>query len=62
MIDLEISLVKSFGWSLSEIDKTDVESLLGFVSRYNDTSGGSANAPGHKQGPEIVYCDTVSWL
>jgi hypothetical protein len=55
MIDLEISLVKAFNWSLYEIDATDIESLLPFVARF----AGSNGEPAVKK---QVYCDQVSWL
>ncbi len=35
MIDLEIGLVRAFNWSLRDIDETDIESLLPFISRLN---------------------------
>jgi transketolase N-terminal domain/subunit len=38
MIDMEISLVKSFGWDLHSIDETDIESLLPFVNRFAGVS------------------------
>lgn len=50
MIDLEISLVKSLGWSLHEIDETALESLLQFIGRLNGA------------GNEIVFADQVDWL
>jgi hypothetical protein len=53
--DLEISLVNSFGWSLQEIDNTDIESLFPFIMRYAHTGG----EPVVKQG---IFCDQVSWL
>jgi len=34
MIDMEISLIKAFGWDLHSIDETDIESLLPFVNRF----------------------------
>jgi len=55
LIDLEISLVKAFGWSLADIDETDIESLLSFVYRLNYKKAESAK-------PKQVYCDQVSWL
>lgn len=58
MIDLEIALVKAFGWSLWEIDETDTESLVGFVNRFTDTQG---KAPTGSE-PKMVYCDQVDWL
>lgn len=32
-MDIQLTLVKSFGWSLADIDRTDVGSLFDFV-RY----------------------------
>jgi hypothetical protein len=50
MTDLEIDLVKAFGWSLAEIDRTDIESLFPFLHRL----GGHAEP--------TAYCDEVDWL
>jgi len=52
--DLEISLIKTFGWSLWDIDETDSESLLDFVSLFAGTNEQS-------QVKKIVYCDQVNW-
>lgn len=54
LIDLEISLVRAFGWPLAAIDETAIESLLPFVSRFGRTAAGSGAAQ--------VYCDQVDWL
>ena len=53
LVDLEISLVKAFGWSLHDIDETEIESLLPFLARI-----ATANQPKEK----VVYADQVSWL
>jgi hypothetical protein len=53
--DLEITLVKSFGWSLHDIDHTDIESLFPFVSRFAGTAG-KVNVQ------RKVYCDQAAWL
>jgi transketolase N-terminal domain/subunit len=55
LIDLEILLAKNFGWSLYEIDNTDVESLIDFINRISAT-GGKPNLS--KQ----AFCDEVDWL
>jgi len=47
-------LVRTFGWSLHDIDETDVESLLTFVSGLT----GKKPAFARKRG----YCDQVDWL
>jgi hypothetical protein len=52
LVDLEISLVRAFGWSLHDIDETAVESLLPFVGRF-------------ARKPEVrktAYADEVDWL
>jgi hypothetical protein len=61
-LDLEISLVKAFGWSLAEIDRTNVESLMPFLRRFNATQGSSAQEP--RAPSRRVYCDdpAASWL
>jgi hypothetical protein len=58
MVDLEIALAKAFGWSLWEIDETDVESLVGFINRFTDTQGKTIQA----SGPRKTFCDQVDWL
>jgi len=55
--DLEISLVRAFGWSLEDIDRTDIESLIPFLKRLNETDGGIRSSNRKK-----VYCDQVDWL
>ena len=61
MIDLEVSLVKTFGWSLRDIDETDVESLLDFVGRLTEKQG-IGDAGGYTGRGKRAYCDTVDWL
>jgi hypothetical protein len=56
MIDLELTLVKAFGWSLRDIDETDVESLLPFIARFNGSDGTGF------QTQQKVFCDQVEWL
>jgi len=49
LIELEISLIKAFGWSLWDIDNTDIESLLPLVVHFGDGKAVSRKA----------YCDQV---
>ena len=56
-IDLEISLVKAFGWSLEDIDETEIDSLIPFIMRFSETDGGENPIKTKK-----VYADQVSWL
>jgi len=53
LIDMEIALVKAWGWSLRDIDGTSIESLLPFISRFN----GGGGRPKIKKS-----CDQVGWL
>ena len=64
MIDLEISLVEAFSWSLNEIDATDIETLLPFVRRYSARRMQSAGrlSAGGQQPQEKAFCDQVGWL
>jgi hypothetical protein len=55
LIDLEISLIKAWNWSLYEIDRTDIESLLPFIFRMSETGGEQAPT-------RMAYCDQVGWL
>ena len=48
-------LAGRYGWSLYEIDLTDIESLIPFVFRTATASG----SPNKKTG---TYCDQVDWL
>jgi len=49
---MEIVLVKQFGWSLRDIDETDIESMIDFITRF----GGQSE-------PKVrrVYCDQVDF-
>jgi hypothetical protein len=47
-----------FGWSLREIDETDIESLIPFVFEYPRWRIGQQTGGGEKQ----VYADQVNWL
>lgn len=58
LIDLEIMLARAFGWSLRDIDETDVSSLLAFVRRFNETHAGAAG----ERPPRRAYADEVDWL
>jgi hypothetical protein len=60
LVDLEISLVKAFGWSLRDIDETDIESLLPFIFRL--TAGPSEPGASGRPTKKTAYCDQVSWL
>lgn len=53
LIDLEILLVKAFGWSLHDIDETDIESLMPFIRRLTQ---------GQTKPTKQTYCDQVDWL
>jgi hypothetical protein len=53
MIDMEIALARTLGWSLHDIDATDSSSLLEFVARL--TANGGAE-------PKKVFVDQVDWL
>lgn len=54
LIDMEIALVKAWGWSLRDIDGTSIESLLPFISRFNGSGGGQPTVK--------KACDQVDWL
>ncbi len=57
--DLKCSLVELFYWSLYDIDRTDIESLVPFVFHYPVWK-----ARFHGNGPprSTLYADQVSWL
>jgi hypothetical protein len=54
---MKIRLVERWGWSLRDIDETDIESLLPFIFRFAEANGGLA-----KDASPRVYCDQVAWL
>jgi hypothetical protein len=54
MVDIEVKLVQAYTWSLYDIDRTDIESLLPFIGRLA--------GPGLPAAGSVVYCDQVSWL
>lgn len=58
VIDLEIAMVKAFGWSLRDLDETDIESLLPFMFRLTATSPEMGGKPAGR----MVYADEVNWL
>jgi hypothetical protein len=51
MVEIEIQLAKSLGWSLHDIDETDASHLLEFI---NQLSG--------KKVMRKTYIDQVNWL
>jgi hypothetical protein len=53
LIDLEIGLVKAFGWSLHDIDETNVGSLIPFIGRLTVRE---------ESGSRRVYADEAGWL
>jgi len=55
-VDLEISLVDRFGWSVGQIDETDITHLLAFVRRY------LKSRPNQQPQTGKLYADQVDWL
>jgi len=54
MVEIEVLLARSLGWSLYAIDETDASHLLNFVTHL--TSGKTAPAERRR------YADEVDWL
>jgi hypothetical protein len=52
MVEIEIQLAKSLGWSLHDIDETDASHLLEFINQLS--SGKSMSRK--------TYIDQVNWL
>lgn len=50
--------MKAFGWSLRDIDDTDIESLLPFINRMSAQGGQGSPGTGQKK----VYADEVDFL
>jgi hypothetical protein len=55
MLEFEHNVVKRWGWSLREIDETDMESLIPFV--FYQQKAGKARLPVKR-----MFCDQVGWL
>jgi hypothetical protein len=55
VLQVEINLVKAFQWSLYEIDRTDINSLIPFYLHVSSGTGTGSNA-------SQAYCDEVGWL
>lgn len=53
LIDLEIALVRAFGWSLRDIDETFIDSLLPFVRRLTQET---------ENEQRLAFADEVDWL
>ena len=52
-MEIQLTLVKSFGWSLSDIDRTDAVSLFDFVRHVAGRSG--EGRPGKQLFAEDVW-------
>lgn len=50
LLDLEFDLIKTFGWSLVDIDATDCTSLFDMVRRV-----------GQRHKPKDVFAEDVAW-
>lgn len=61
MVEIEILLARTFGWSLHDIDETDAGSLMNFIQglgkKNQSVSTETAPKPARR-----VYCDQVDWL
>jgi hypothetical protein len=58
-----------FGWSLYEIDRTDIESLLPFVMHAPKNNHGAPMSTSDTETQSVVtnrknrvFCDQVNWL
>jgi len=52
MARLDRNMVKQYGWSLRDLDETDIESLFPFLQAVTGSTGA----------PVQTYCDQVGWL
>jgi hypothetical protein len=59
LTDLKITLVQAFGWSLHEINQTDIVDLLCFVRRLPAKTAAKGRPPVPQQ---PAYCDQVDWM
>jgi len=53
-------MVERFGWSLRDIDETDIESLIPFVMRITSRTEEMPEKTVPKE--KKLYCDQVSWM
>ena len=60
VLDLEISLVERWGWSLRDIDETDIESLLPFIYRFAATTGKDGKRPTKATGNK-AFIDQINF-
>ena len=62
---LKAALVNAFGWSLFDIDNTDLESLMPFVEQVIKNTEKGRQSKNVKGAYKRVYCDdpaVTSWL
>jgi hypothetical protein len=50
LLDMQITLIKVFGWSLADIDRTDSSSLFDLIRHI-----------GKGPKPKTVFADEVEW-
>ncbi|MEP7137848.1 MAG: hypothetical protein ABI904_23215 [Chloroflexota bacterium] len=53
-------LVDGFQWSLHDIDRTDIESLIPFVFHFPRFK--QARKDGNPTKPQIKYADEITWM
>ena len=53
LLEVERMLIKNFQWNLHDLDQTDVESLIDFITGFSHPDSPKTNR---------VYCDQVSFL
>lgn len=58
MLDLECMIVEMFHWSLNDIDATEIESLIQFVTYYPQWKQGAKKSATTR----TVFADQVNWL
>lgn len=62
---MELALVRAFGWSLRDIDETDIESLLpfiGMVIRKGQEAAGEVRRMQAARPKGRKFADEVGWL
>jgi hypothetical protein len=58
-LSLECALVELTGWSLLDIDATDIESLIPFMFEYPKWKARQARPLAQRQ---EIYADDANWL
>ena len=60
MLDIEVTLALRLHWTLADLDRTDIESLIPFFFRLIDSAEEEENGSIIRN--QNTYCDQAEWL